>query len=340
MNDILPDSDNDVNNEPLIKKDRSLLWMAIVLGIIIIVMGYLTFFVDEPWKIFDKKEEVETVIDDKNQLLEESSGLSDEDVKKSLTKFIEEFYYDQKRGYFDPPSYFAAITETFFNYHNLTYKELRELYWKRKEDMQELKRVWIVSSLEFTRNDSRIKATYWAKESFFNPTLREKQSMDIKYEMTINEKGKIVSFKNIDIRNLNVVKLPPDSTAVLDSANNANASVAGTPADANQVYDYSIVEVVPEFQGGQKEWNKYLSSNLKYPIRAREKNVQGVVYIGFIVDKNGSIRDVKIKQGIGEGCDEEALRVIRSSPAWRPGQVKGNAVSTYCVLPITFKLIN
>jgi TonB family protein len=339
MNEILPDSDNEVNKGPLIKKDKSLLWMAIILGTIIIVMGYLTFFVDEPWKIFDKEEKVETVIDDQNKL-EESAGLSDEEVKKSLTKFIEEFYFDQKRGYFDPPSYFAAITETFFNYHNLTYKELRELYWKRKEEMQDLKRVWIVSSLDFVRNDSRITATYWAKESFFRPSLREKQTMDIKYEMVINEKGKIVSFKNINIRNLNVIKLPPDSTALLDSTATVNTDASSTPSSENQIYDYSVVDVVPEFQGGQKEWSKYVSSHLKYPIRAREKNVQGIVYVGFIVDKDGLIKDVKIKQGIGEGCDEEALRVIRSSPAWKPGQVKGNVVSTYCVVPISFKLIN
>jgi TonB family protein len=340
MKDIFPDSDNKVNNEPLIKKDKSLLWMSVILGMIILIMGYLTFFVEEPLKIFEKKEKVETVIDDQNQLLGESKGMNDEDVLKSLTKFIEAFYYDQKRGYFDPPSYFAAITETFFNYHNLTYKELKELYWKRKEEMQDLRRVWIVSSLDFSRNDSRITATYWAKESFFRPSLREKRTMDIKYEMVIDEKGKIVSYKSTDIKNLDVVKLPPDTTALLDSAINANAGVPGGASAGNQIYDYSVVDVVPEFQGGQKEWAKFLSSNLKYPVRAREKNTQGKVYVAFIVEKDGSIKDVKIKQGIGDGCDEEAVRVIRTSPAWKPGQVKGAVVSTYCVVPISFQLVN
>jgi len=126
MADITPGSDNDTKHELLIKKDKSLLYMGLILGGIIIIMGYLTLFVDDPWKIFDKKEKVETVVENKNDL-EESAGMSDEDVRKSLTKFIEAFYNDQRRGYFDPPSYFAPITETFFNYHNLTYKEIKDI---------------------------------------------------------------------------------------------------------------------------------------------------------------------------------------------------------------------
>ena len=335
MEDIMPDSDNKVKHESLIKKDKSLLYMGIILAVIIVAMGYLTLFVDDPWKIFSKKEEVTTVIDDKNQL-DETESMSDEDVRKSLTKFIEAFYYDQKRGYFDPPSYFAPITKTFFNYHNLTYKEIKDLYWKRKEDIQNLRRIWIVSSLEFFRSDAKITATYWTKEEFFRPSLNEQQTMDIKYEMEIDENGKIVSFKELEIKNFNTVKVFQDST-LIDSTLNSDIPATGATA-GNQVYDYSVVDVVPEFPGGQREWNKYLISNLKYPAKARERNIQGKVYVGFIVDKDGSIKDVKIKQGIGDGCDEEALRVVRSSPAWKSGQVGGNPVSTYCVLPITFQL--
>lgn len=336
MADITPGSDNDTKHELLIKKDKSLLYMGLILGGIIIIMGYLTLFVDDPWKIFDKKEKVETVVDNKNDL-EESAGMSDEDVRKSLTKFIEAFYNDQRRGYFDPPSYFAPITETFFNYHNLTYKEIKDIYWKKREDTQNLRRIWIVSSLDFTRLDSRITATYLAKEEFFKPSLNEQQSMDVKYEMIIDENGKIVSFKELEIRNFKAVKVVQDSTALTDSISAANANSDATTT-GNQIYDFSVVDALPEYGGGQKEWNKYLTSNLKYPAKAREKNTQGKVYVGFIIDKDGSVRDVKVKQGIGDGCDEEAVRLVRSSGNWKPGQVAGNPVSTYYVLPVSFQL--
>ena len=123
----------------LIQKDRSLLYMGIVLGVIILVMGYLTLFVDDPWALFKKEKAPVAVVEDgdSSSLLDESSSMSDDEVRKSLTKFIEAFYYDQRRGYFDPPSYFANITETFYNYHNLTHQRLKDLYWKKMEDMHQ-----------------------------------------------------------------------------------------------------------------------------------------------------------------------------------------------------------
>jgi TonB family protein len=336
MEESFSDTENEYKNEPSMKKDRSLLYMGLILGIIIGVMGYLTLFVDDPWKFFQQKEQPEAVIDTQSELLDESSEMSEEEVRKSLTKFIEAFYYDQRRGYFDPPSYFSPITETFYNYHNLTYQQLKDLYWKRKEDRENLSRNWIVSSLDFERFDSRIKATYWTKEKFFRPSSNEQQSMDIKYEMTIDENGKIVSFKELEIKNLEVFKVVPDTTSIDSSLMIENPISAST----NQVFDFSIVEVKPEFPGGPREWARYLTSNIKYPAVARENNVQGKVMVAFIVDKEGSIRDVKIRQGIGGGCDEEALRIVRSSPKWKPGMVKGVAVGTYCVFPISFQLTN
>ncbi|WP_423147602.1 energy transducer TonB [Rubrolithibacter danxiaensis] len=330
-----PESENEIKHELLIKKDKSLLYMLIVLLGIIFIMGYLTLFVEDPWKFMHKKEVPVTVTEEPAKSLDESSSMNDEEVRQSLVKFIEAFYYDQKRGYFDPPSYFTPITNTFYNYHNLTYERLKELYWKRMEDMENFKRNWIVSSLEFERRDSKLVATYWAKESFFKPSLNEDHTRHIKYEMIIDESGKISSLKDIEIKNLEIVKHSPDSTAVGEML---NQDVNSAGSSTNQIYDYSVVEVVPEFQGGQKEWQKFISSNLHYPLAAKTKNVQGKVIVSFIVDKDGSIRDVKLRQGIGSGCDEEAIRIVRSSPPWKPGMVKGAPVSTYCVLPITFQL--
>ncbi len=326
--------------ERAVRKDRSLLYMGIVLGVVILVMGYLTLFVDDPWKIFrNEKKPVPVVEDGSSSLLDESSSMDDAEVRKSLTKFIEAFYYDQRKGYFDPPSYFANITETFYNYHNLTHQRLKEIYWKRMEDMHNFRRVWIVSSLKYERQDSRIAATYWAKESYFKPSISEQYSGTIQYEMIIDADGKIVSLRDIGVRDEVVTKVQPDTI----SAEPSTEVVPGLGADQNpenKVYDMSLVDVKPEFPGSQKELVRYISTNLKYPPAAKQNNVQGKVFVAFIVEKDGSLTDIKVRQGIGSGCDEEALRLLKNSPKWKPGLVKGTAVRTYTQLPITFQLAN
>ena len=107
-----------------------------------------------------------------------------------------------------------------------------------------------------------------------------------------------------------------------------------------KLYNLANVELAPEFQGGQTALGKYLGSRLRYPASARQNKIQGKVYIGFIVEKNGSLVDFRVVKGIGGGCDEEAIRVLRSSPSWRPGMASGKPVRTSYVLPITFQLGN
>lgn len=323
-------------DEP-VYKDRSLIYMGAGLGVLILIMGYLTLFVDDPWKIFRSEDKPEKVIDDgSSALLNKSKSMNDDEVRASLVKFIEAFYYDQRKGYFDPPSYFAKITETFYNYHNLNYQRLKDLYWRRMADMHNFSRSWIVSSLDFDRSGDRIIATYWAKESYFRPSVREQYSADIKYEMIIDAEGKIVSLRDVDLRNEVINKVEPDSTSApqLDIPADGEAAHGGDM----KVYDMNNVDQAPEFSGGQRELSKYVSNAIRYPAAARQNNVQGKVYLGFVVEKDGSITDIKVKQGLGNGCDEEAVRVLRNSPKWKPGQVKGNAVRTYCVLPISFQL--
>lgn len=316
-------------------KDRSLLYMAIILGSIILVMGYLALFVDDPSSLFKKNKQIEPVVSDEGSL-NETESMSDEEVKKSLTKFIEAFYYDQRRGYFHPPSYFAVITQTFYIYHNLTHERLKDLYWQRQGDLANFSRNWIVSSLDFERRDSRIIATYWAKESYFKKSTSEQVSGLIKYELVINDEGKIVSMKEIETKNMQVFKVQRDSTTDLNLPAEGGTTEPGA-AGSDKVYDLSQVEVQPEFSGGKAEFAKYVGVNLKYPVLARQNNVQGKVILSFIIEKDGQITDVKVKQGIGSGCDEEAVRVMRNSPKWRPGLVNEEPVRTFYMLPITFQ---
>lgn len=101
---------------------------------------------------------------------------------------------------------------------------------------------------------------------------------------------------------------------------------------------FTIVEQRPEPVGGLSAFYKYVSSQMEYPAIAKRNNIQGKVYLRFVVDKDGSIGNVEVLKGIGAGCDEEAIRVLEGSPKWTPGKQRGRAVKVYMTLPIIFVL--
>ncbi len=100
----------------------------------------------------------------------------------------------------------------------------------------------------------------------------------------------------------------------------------------------TIVELMPGFKGGEEKMYTWLAKNIKYPQLAKETGVTGVVIVSFIVEKNGSITDVHAIKKIGGGCDEEAVRVIKAMPKWKPGKQKGKPVRVQFNLPIRFLL--
>ncbi|WP_423147556.1 energy transducer TonB [Rubrolithibacter danxiaensis] len=106
----------------------------------------------------------------------------------------------------------------------------------------------------------------------------------------------------------------------------------------NNIYNFAAIEVAPEFQGGQKGWAKYLGNNLRYPAIARENGISGRVTVQFVVEKDGSVTDIKVLRGIGGGCDEEAVRVLKTAPKWKPGIQNGRPVRVSYVMPIVFQL--
>lgn len=112
--------------------------------------------------------------------------------------------------------------------------------------------------------------------------------------------------------------------------------VMAKPVEDNT--EYLIVEQVPEFPNGDKAMFKWLSENVKYPPVARENGIEGTVYVSFVVWKDGTIQNVQVKRGISGGCNEEALRVVRAMPTWKPGRQNGKAVNVAFTLPIKFKL--
>ncbi len=101
---------------------------------------------------------------------------------------------------------------------------------------------------------------------------------------------------------------------------------------------YQIVEEMPSFPGGETKLMEYIAKNLTYPQEARDKGIDGRVFIGMVIEKDGSVSNVKVLRGIGSGCDEEAVRVIKSMPKWKPGMMKGEPVPVSYQIPINFKL--
>ena len=101
---------------------------------------------------------------------------------------------------------------------------------------------------------------------------------------------------------------------------------------------YQMVEVMPEFPGGTAKMMDYLSKNIKYPEEAKEKGISGRVFLSFVIEKDGAVSNVKVAKGIGKECDDEALRVVKAMPKWKPGLMKGKPVRVNYMLPIFFKL--
>ena len=121
-----------------------------------------------------------------------------------------------------------------------------------------------------------------------------------------------------------------------EQSENAEMNQEKEVATSDQVY--KVVETMPEFPGGTSELYKYLGENIKYPESAKKEGIQGRVFISFVVNKDGSISDVKKLRGVSEELDKEAMRVIKNMPKWKPGEQRGEKVKVEYALPINFKL--
>jgi periplasmic protein TonB len=149
---------------------------------------------------------------------------------------------------------------------------------------------------------------------------------------------------------------PPPKQEELKESKIADETVKGDPNAVEAVIDetpkveekveikpveeevFTVVEQQAEFPGGQGAMNKYLGKNLRYPPAAQRANVSGKVFLSFVVDRNGDISDVSVLKGLGFGCDEEAIRVVKSMPKWNPGKQSGRSVKSKFNLPISFVL--
>lgn len=94
----------------------------------------------------------------------------------------------------------------------------------------------------------------------------------------------------------------------------------------------------PEYPGGEKELHQYLSLHLHYPSEAIAQRVEGEVWVNFVIGEDGMIKDIKTVKKLGYGCEEEAERVVRSMPRWRPATRNGRPISIHYKLPVVFEL--
>jgi protein TonB len=132
------------------------------------------------------------------------------------------------------------------------------------------------------------------------------------------------------------VDIPPPPAQVEAVVTNAIQVAAPVEEEAEEVF--LIVEDQPGPVGGMSAFNQYLSKSIRYPEQARRMGIEGRVFVEFVVDKDGSITEVKAIKGIGGGCDEEAVRVVQNAPKWTPGKQRGRPVKVRMVVPILFRM--
>ena len=129
-----------------------------------------------------------------------------------------------------------------------------------------------------------------------------------------------------------------NNTDYQDFATNNEEDVQETNVQANDDEILDMVEQMPSFLGGETALLQFLSSNVRYPTVAEENEIQGRVVVTFIVERDGSITEVKVAKGVDPSLDREAVRVIKSMPKWKAGTQNGKPVRVKYSVPVTFRL--
>lgn len=162
-----------------------------------------------------------------------------------------------------------------------------------------------------------------------------------KYLALIPMAAALLLFNNIDLmaRIVNNRALEgPKAPVTVTAPEFAPATIAEAPLPPDEDKVYTVCDVMPEFPGGQKALFEFFAKNIKYPAEAFEKKEEGRVYLTFVIEKDGSISNVKVARGVSPSLDAEAIRIIKSMPTWTPAKVKGKIVRVAYTAPITFKL--
>lgn len=135
------------------------------------------------------------------------------------------------------------------------------------------------------------------------------------------------------------LKGDPNADIRIDEAvGKSDVKEAVVEENTNAIVSFAAVEKLPAFPGGEAAFGNYLSKNIRYPPVAKENNTQGRVIMSFVVEKDGSLTDIKVLRDIGGGCGPEAVRVLSKSPHWTPGIQNGKPVRVAYTMPVNFTL--
>lgn len=124
------------------------------------------------------------------------------------------------------------------------------------------------------------------------------------------------------------------------NAQNTDSLHTQTDSLLTQKKIYDFLDQMPEFPGGFKALFDFMYVNLQYPSEAIKKEIEGVVYVKFIVDEYGNISNPVVVRSIGGGCDEEAVRIINLMPQWNPGAENGKPAAVWYTLPVKFTIVD
>lgn len=158
----------------------------------------------------------------------------------------------------------------------------------------------------------------------------------IKKDEEVKEDEKPPEVKELQDKSAGIKTQAGDPNGIDPGIVDPGPGTGAVEAPPPQIFTY--VEQMPEYTGGDAARNDFLAKNIRYPELAKENNIQGRVIVRFVVNETGEVSDASVVKGIGGGCDEEAIRVVKKMPKWKPGKQNGKAVKVWFTLPIFFKL--
>ncbi len=146
------------------------------------------------------------------------------------------------------------------------------------------------------------------------------------------------SVKPEDVRPIEVAPKKEEEKVVADSSARGNGGPGMGPGSGENTGIATVIDVYPRYPGGDESRLYYLRKNTRYPDAAIKSGVQGVVMVVFIIELDGSLSNIEISKGIGGGCDEEAVRVVKGMPKWEPAKRAGRPVRLMVRMPIVFRI--
>jgi len=185
--------------------------------------------------------------------------------------------------------------------------------------------------IEFSCKDNQVEIKAKSTVAFTVPEIKkDTEVMPEKEIMSVNGR--------VDRKGAFEVEGQPSPGVVLKAK-----EVILQPSSSDNGYDgdtkvFDVVEQMPSFPGGQAALFQWLSNNIKYPVVAEKNGVQGRVIVTFVVERDGSITDVRVVKSVDPSLDKEAVRVTKAMPHWIPGKQKGDAVRVKYTMPVTFRL--